>query len=69
MKQQITWEETKCDSVNGYGIKIHYLYTSFNKDEIDELKEWCMEHLNSGVVVKDQMPDDVIGKAESENKE
>ena len=52
MKQQITWEETKGDSVNGYGIKIHYSYTSFNKDEIDELKEWCIEHLNGGVVVE-----------------
>ena len=66
MREQITWEETKGDSVNGYGIKIHYSYTSFNKDEIDELKEWCMEHLNSGVVFENQMPDDVIGKAESE---
>jgi len=31
MREQITWEETKGDSVNGYGIKIHYSYTSFNK--------------------------------------
>ena len=52
MREQITWEETRGDSVNGFGIKIHYLYTSFDKDEIEELKEWCMEHLNGGLVIE-----------------
>ena len=38
MKQVITWEKTKGDTVNGFGITIHYSYTSFNPDEIDKLK-------------------------------
>lgn len=50
MKQQITWEETKGDSVNGYGIKIHYLFTSFDKSEIDELKARCEENIKGGLV-------------------
>ena len=50
MKQQITWEETKGDSVNGYGIKLHYLFTSFDKSEIDELKERCNKNIGGGLV-------------------
>ena len=50
MKQQITWEPPTVDSANGYGIKIHYLFTSFDKQEIDELKEWCEKHIDAGLV-------------------
>ena len=50
MKQQVTWEETKGDSVNGYGVKIHYLFTSFDKSEIDELKARCKQNIADGLV-------------------
>lgn len=50
MRQQITWEETKGDSVNGFGVQIHYLFTSFDKAEIDELKARCEENIADGLV-------------------
>ena len=52
MKQFITYNETKGDTINGYGIQIHYSFTSFDKSEIDELREWCKKHINAGVVLE-----------------
>ena len=52
MKQMITWEKTKGDSVNGYGIQIHYSFTSLNKSEIDELETWCKRHINAGITLE-----------------
>lgn len=50
MKQQITWRETGVDSVNGYGIEVNYLFTSFDKDEIDYLKKWCEAQIGDMLV-------------------
>ena len=49
MNQLITWNETECDSVNGYGIQTHYTFTSFDKSEIDKFKKWCESHIHASV--------------------
>lgn len=50
MKQQVTWKETKGDSVNGYGVQVIYTFTSFDKSEIDELKARCEKNIADGLV-------------------
>ena len=51
MKQTITWNKTKGDSISGNGIQIHYTYTSFDDTEIEKLKQWCEEHIKSGIIL------------------
>ena len=49
MNEMITWNEIECDSVNGYGMQVHYSFTSFDKSEIDRVKKWCESHIHAGV--------------------
>lgn len=54
MNEMITWNELECDSVNGYGIQIHYSFNSFDKSEIDRVKKWCESHIHAGVKFENQ---------------
>ena len=64
MKQTISYNMLKGDTINGYGIQVHYTFTSFDPQEIEDVREWCEKHINSGL-----MCESVSFKAESEGKE
>ena len=52
MKQNITYNMLNCDTTNGYGIQIHYTFTSFDRTEIEEFRNWCEKHISSGLVLE-----------------
>lgn len=58
MKQTINFNMIKENTVNGYGIQIHYTFTSFDRKEIEEIRKWCEKHINAGIVL------DVEGESE-----
>ena len=60
MKQCLNYNMLNVDTTNGYGIQVHYTYTSFDQQEIEAIKEWCEKHICSGLVITD-----AIFKAES----
>ena len=52
MKQNINWNMLEVDTTNGYGIQIHYTLTSFDRTEIEGVKEWCEKHIGNGLVIE-----------------
>ena len=52
MKQFIKWQDLEADSVNGYGIQIIYNCTSFDVNEIAELRELCKKHIKDGLILE-----------------
>lgn len=52
MKQTINFNMLEVDTVNGYGIQIHYTFTSFDRIEIEKLKKWCEKHISGGLVLE-----------------
>ena len=53
MKQSITYNMLNVDTNNGYGIQVHYTFTSFDRQEIEDIKDWCEKHISSGLVFED----------------
>ena len=51
MKEYISWQRTKGDTVNGYGIQVNYLFTSFDPNEIAKMEKWCNEFIKAGVII------------------
>ena len=50
MKMNINYNMLEVDTNNGYGIQVHFTFTSFNRKEIEEIKEWCEEKIGNGLV-------------------
>lgn len=50
MKQTVNYNVLEGDSVNGYGVTIQYTFTSFDPQEIEEIKEWCARNIRSGLL-------------------
>ena len=65
MKQSITYNMIAVDTNNGYGIQVHYTFTSFDRQEIENIKEWCEKHIGGGLAIEDVI---FRFKAESEDK-
>ena len=63
MKTNINYNMLKADTVNGYGIQVHYTFTSFDRQEIEDIKDWCEKHICAGLVFED-----VRLKADKENE-
>ena len=57
MNISIQWEELMPTTVSGYAVKVIYVYSSFEKSEIDALKEKLKEDIGSGIVsvTKDEL--------------
>lgn len=53
MKQFIKWQNLGVDSVNGHSVQIIYTFSSFDQKEIDNMREWCKEHINAGLEFSD----------------
>lgn len=53
MKQHISWQKLKGDTVNGCGIQIIYSFTSFDETEINEMEKYCKEHIKDGLIFSD----------------
>ena len=41
MREQLTWNDFDCNTVEGFGINITYHFTTFDQEEFDEFKKWC----------------------------
>lgn len=50
MRQFISWKNLGVDSVNGHSVQIIYTFSSFDQEEIDELRERCKENIADGLV-------------------
>ena len=50
MKLSINYEELMPSTVAGYAIKISYIYSSFNKQEIDDLKAKLKDEIGTGII-------------------
>ena len=50
MKQNVNWNMLKADTINGYGIQIHYSFTSFDIKEIEDVQKFCEKHIGGGLV-------------------
>ena len=66
MKQNINYNMLEADTDNGYGIQVHYTFTSFDRQEIEDVKEWCEKHISGGLVFEGV---NFRFKSESEDKE
>ena len=51
MKEHISWQKLKGDTVNGYGVQVTYTFTSFDASEVDKMEKWCKEFIKEGVTV------------------
>lgn len=50
MKLSINYEELMPTTVSGHAIKITYVYSSFDKEEVDKLKERLADEIGTGIV-------------------
>ena len=50
MTLSINYEELMPTTVSGYTIKITYVYSSFNKEEVDKLKERLADEIGTEIV-------------------
>ena len=50
MELSINYEELMPTTVIGHAIKITYVYSSFDKEEIDKLKERLADEIGTGIV-------------------
>lgn len=57
MNISIQWEELMPTTVSGHAVKVTYVYSSFEKSEIDALKEKLKEDIGCGIlsVTKDEL--------------
>ena len=50
MKLSINYEELMPTTASGHAIKITYVYSSFDKEEVDKLKERLADEIGTGIV-------------------
>ena len=55
MTISISYEELKPTTTSGYSIKLSYVYSSFEKEEIDELKEKLADEIGTGLVLTSEV--------------
>lgn len=65
MKEHISWRPLPVDSVNGYGLRVTYTFTSFDPDEIAKMEKWCKQFIKEGIIVDGVRAHDID---ESENE-
>jgi len=52
MKCVINYEILKPNTVNGYGVKVITTYTSFDKEEIDDVCDYLKDGWKGGVITE-----------------
>ena len=57
MKLSINYEELMPTTVSGHAIKITYVYSSFDKEEVDKLKERLADEIGTGIVATIKVED------------
>ena len=61
MKQHISWQKLKGDTVNGFGVQIIYTFTSFDTTEIEGMEKFCKDHIKDGLIFNGVRLDEHIG--------
>lgn len=50
MRVYTTWRRLKSDTINGDGLMVTTIYTSYDKTEIDALEEKAKEQVGTGLI-------------------
>ena len=56
MKEFIAWRNLECDSVNGDKIQITLTFSSFDRNEIEEVRNYCNKYIGAGVMLDNVPP-------------